>query len=502
MGPISGLVVAPIVGVLSDRCTSSFGRRRPFILSGTIFCIIGMLTFANARRITFDYLPAARLVAVLSFGVLDFATNAIMFPSRALLGDLLPPEQQHPVQSAAAVTASLAEIIGGAYLFSWKDPVTNIATIFLTASVILAISCSISLVVCKERPMTKEELMEKNRREAEMNRVQDDSAPTENEQPPEENEDDKGSRPAESGAIANGTIENGERQTGEPMHAVDDLQRENGTLENGEEGAKSPAEEHNTDENDQIHDDTDDVEQRLAMSTPDETSESNPQQVERSPPEHYETFWSELSTMIRAAVTNFPRPLVKVGIVYGLAWFLWFASLPFYSQWLGVDVLQGDPHAAPGSNEANLYQQGVTIFSVANSFKAVVAMMFAAFYPSIIAWVGNIGERVIFGGSFLVFSSVLYACAFTKNIWVAAGVIALGSVPFIVTQTIPIAIVVQRYPEHLASNLGVLNLFCVIPQLVDTLYTGKVAELAGESTVLRVAAGWGFAASIAAFCFL
>lgn len=46
------------------------------------------------------------------------------------------------------------------------------------------------------------------------------------------------------------------------------------------------------------------------------------------------------------------------------------------------------------------------------------------------------------------------------------------------------------------------NLFCVIPQLIDTLYTGMVAEYAGESAVLRVAAGWGFAAAVAAVLFL
>jgi len=35
-GPISGLLVQPIVGYSSDRCQSTFGRRRPFILAGTI----------------------------------------------------------------------------------------------------------------------------------------------------------------------------------------------------------------------------------------------------------------------------------------------------------------------------------------------------------------------------------------------------------------------------------------------------------------------------------
>lgn len=455
------------------------------MLGGTIFCIIGMQIFANARKIAFGYLPAARVIAVLAFGVLDFATNAIMFPSRALLGDLLPAEQQHPVQSAAAVTASLAEIIGGAYIYSWKDPVTHISTIFTVASVLLAISSGVSLFVCKEKPMTKEELAEKIRLDVEMKNMGDTAEVA---RPKEEDVANTDNVVHE--AMSNGSIE----REGNQEDQIDTGRRE----QSSEVAAEQRL---NIDEGEEIEDD-DDVEQRLAIRVDERNTEQGPESFDDAASVERASVWGELSETVKTTVMQFPQPLVKVGIVYGLAWFVWFASLPFYSQWIGVDVLQGDPHAAAGSNEANLYQQGVSIFSLANVAKALLAMIFSAFYPRIIAWVGSIGERVVFGGSFFVFSSALFACAYTKNAWVAGGVIALGSVPFIVTQTIPIAIVVQRYPENLASNLGVLNLFCVIPQLVDTLYTGKVAELAGESAVLRVAAGWGFATSVAAFFFL
>lgn len=80
----------------------------------------------------------------------------------------------------------------------------------------------------------------------------------------------------------------------------------------------------------------------------------------------------------------------------------------------------------------------------------------------------------------------------------AGMVVAAGSVPFIATQTIPMAITILRFPDNLASNLGVLNVFCVSAQFFDTLYTGLVARHFGEAAVMRNGALWGVSAAFAA----
>lgn len=429
MGPLSGLIVAPMVGVLSDRCTWSFGRRRPFILGGMLACIFGMNVFANAKAIAFGFVPAARWIAFIAFGILDFSTNAIMFPSRALMGDLLPPEEQHSVQSAAAVVASLAEICAGVYIYTWKDPVTHVARIFVVASVLMAITCSVSLYVCHEEPLRPENIIRA----------------------------DRGSDVEASHLGLPNDVELDDLQ---PREAPGDAEQNEFLHCEGEE--KEDEVKNKTGQAECNEDDEDDegVENRLSSSVANDTIEGELNSGGEDETERgfvvTAPVWRELMDTLRSAIVNFPKPLIKVGIVYGLAWFVWFASLPFYSQWLGVDVLDGDPHAEAGSPEALRYQSGVSIFSVANVAKALMAIVFSAFYPSIIKWVGAIGERVVFGVSFFVFSCVLYACAYTKNVLVAGSVIALGAVPFIVTQTIPIAIVVQRFPNNLASNLGVL----------------------------------------------
>jgi MFS family permease len=51
-GPLSGLIVQPLVGLLADRSSSKWGRRRPFIVGGTIACVLGMLLLGFTRQVS------------------------------------------------------------------------------------------------------------------------------------------------------------------------------------------------------------------------------------------------------------------------------------------------------------------------------------------------------------------------------------------------------------------------------------------------------------------
>ncbi|KAH9267170.1 hypothetical protein BASA83_010084 [Batrachochytrium salamandrivorans] len=78
-GPLSGLLIQPIVGVYSDRSTFRFGRRRPFILVTTR----GSESDEQIRNATI-------LVAVVAFYFLDFSINAVQASCRALIVDISP----------------------------------------------------------------------------------------------------------------------------------------------------------------------------------------------------------------------------------------------------------------------------------------------------------------------------------------------------------------------------------------------------------------------------
>lgn len=96
-GPISGLFVQPLVGQFSDRCTSRFGRRRPFIVAGAFSIVFSVLIIGFAADIgwwlgdrsdTGEIKIRAVAAFVFGFWILDVANNMTQGPCRALLADL------------------------------------------------------------------------------------------------------------------------------------------------------------------------------------------------------------------------------------------------------------------------------------------------------------------------------------------------------------------------------------------------------------------------------
>lgn len=95
-GPISGFLIQPTVGHYSDRCTSRFGRRRPFLVTGAFLLCIAVFLISFAADIGHsmgDSLatgtkPRAVAFFVFGFWILDIANNVIQGPCRALLADL------------------------------------------------------------------------------------------------------------------------------------------------------------------------------------------------------------------------------------------------------------------------------------------------------------------------------------------------------------------------------------------------------------------------------
>ncbi|KAL9663628.1 hypothetical protein QQ045_019019 [Rhodiola kirilowii] len=93
-GPLSGLFVQPLAGLMSDRCGSRFGRRRPFILGGAVTISVSVLIIGYAADIggllgdRGDKKPRAIVTFIIGFWLLDMANNMTQGPCRALLADL------------------------------------------------------------------------------------------------------------------------------------------------------------------------------------------------------------------------------------------------------------------------------------------------------------------------------------------------------------------------------------------------------------------------------
>lgn len=83
-GPITGLLVQPVIGAMSDRTTHRMGRRTPYFLIGALLCSLGLLIMPFSPTLWF----AAGLL-----WILDAANNITMEPYRAYVTDRLRPEQ-------------------------------------------------------------------------------------------------------------------------------------------------------------------------------------------------------------------------------------------------------------------------------------------------------------------------------------------------------------------------------------------------------------------------
>ena len=84
--PLTGLVIQPIIGHLSDRTWSPrFGRRRPYFLVGAILSSLALLAMPNSSSL---WMAAGLL------WILDASINVSMEPFRAFVADLLPPSER------------------------------------------------------------------------------------------------------------------------------------------------------------------------------------------------------------------------------------------------------------------------------------------------------------------------------------------------------------------------------------------------------------------------
>ena len=112
VAPITGMLIQPIVGYMSDRTWTKIGRRRPYFLVGAILTSIALILMPNAPHLS-------NIIAPMFVGggllmIMDASINISMEPFRALVADKLP-EKQHTL--GFSIQTLLIGI--GAVLGSW-----------------------------------------------------------------------------------------------------------------------------------------------------------------------------------------------------------------------------------------------------------------------------------------------------------------------------------------------------------------------------------------------
>jgi MFS family permease len=103
-GLVIAMLVQPAAGLLSDRSTSRFGRRRPFILVGTLFDLVFIAAIAASG--SFLMLLVATLLV-------QFSANVSHGPLQALIPDLVPEDQRGRASAVKAVFELLPIVLVG-----------------------------------------------------------------------------------------------------------------------------------------------------------------------------------------------------------------------------------------------------------------------------------------------------------------------------------------------------------------------------------------------------
>ncbi|MBC7914277.1 MAG: MFS transporter [Pyrinomonadaceae bacterium] len=159
-GPITGLIIQPIVGAMSDKTITPWGRRRPYFLAGAIFCSICLFIM--------PYSSAVWMAASILW-ILDAANNVTQEPYRAFVSDKLDKEQ-HPMgfltqsaftglgQTLSYLTPTLLIFFGVSKLAVNDNqiPITTIIA-FIIGSVVSIGSILWTLKTTKEIPLTEVE---------------------------------------------------------------------------------------------------------------------------------------------------------------------------------------------------------------------------------------------------------------------------------------------------------------------------------------------------------
>ena len=162
-GPFSGMIVQPIIGVLSDKTKSRFGRRRPYLLGGAIITALALWAFPHSASISgmFEKLlhinmPAwgGLLIAAAMIWVIDACINIAQGPYRSLVPDVVPRDQHAQANSYISLSIGLGSVIAMLvapalkFFFNYQMPID---AQFLMAGIAFVLAMTWTCLTIKEK---------------------------------------------------------------------------------------------------------------------------------------------------------------------------------------------------------------------------------------------------------------------------------------------------------------------------------------------------------------
>jgi len=168
--PVTGLIIQPIIGHMSDNTWNRLGRRRPYFLVGAILASLALIIMPNS--------PALWVAAGMLW-IMDASINISMEPFRAFVGDMLPSEQRTQGFAMQSFFIGIGAVVASALPYMLKNwfgfgeetnsdgiPVYVMVSFYIGATVFIG---AILYTVLGTKEYTPEELEEFTRAEKKLN---------------------------------------------------------------------------------------------------------------------------------------------------------------------------------------------------------------------------------------------------------------------------------------------------------------------------------------------
>ena len=124
--PLAGIIVQPIIGAMSDRTWTRFGRRIPYLFVGALFAVAVMCLLPNAGSFGMS-VSAAMVFGLISLMFLDTSINMAMQPFKMMVGDMVNEKQKGLAYSIQSFLCNAGSLAG--YLFPFIFAAIGISNI-------------------------------------------------------------------------------------------------------------------------------------------------------------------------------------------------------------------------------------------------------------------------------------------------------------------------------------------------------------------------------------
>ena len=160
--PLMGIIVQPIIGTLSDRTWTRFGRRIPYLFVGSLIAVLVMCLLPNAGSFGMS-VGAAMIFGLVSLMFLDTSINMAMQPFKMMVGDMVNEKQKGLAYSIQSFLCNAGSLVG--YLFPFFFTAIGISSVapegvipdsviysFYIGAIILILCVIYTSVTVKEMP--------------------------------------------------------------------------------------------------------------------------------------------------------------------------------------------------------------------------------------------------------------------------------------------------------------------------------------------------------------